>query len=290
MNVCNDLERIGDVFYQMSKTIEQKIENNGVAIPQEIAKGLGISPPQSFHVDSEKEGTTPMGLDNSNTSEPGSEKDDAKVEIEHENSRIEVDSQLLAGKENLASDDLGKKDRTQNYDNSAAYEEQFENDAQDAAPSDSGSEIPVSTNSGNGDTSIPSEKEENSSSAEVLEQKWERTLDSHFDSDNPRPTPSGLGDHESFESNEDESRTGAASCGSHGNESDSGTSPSNDVHAFQETCGVVFTSAEVVDLSGPRILREAPERVDDVVTMDLVTNLFAFIAKNSIMLTLKCLF
>jgi phosphate:Na+ symporter len=27
MNVCNDLERIGDIFYQMSKTIEKKIED-----------------------------------------------------------------------------------------------------------------------------------------------------------------------------------------------------------------------------------------------------------------------
>ena len=26
MNICNDLERIGDIFYQMSKTVERKLK------------------------------------------------------------------------------------------------------------------------------------------------------------------------------------------------------------------------------------------------------------------------
>ena len=35
LNVCNDLERIGDVYFQISKTIEQKIENRIYFTPQQ---------------------------------------------------------------------------------------------------------------------------------------------------------------------------------------------------------------------------------------------------------------
>jgi phosphate:Na+ symporter len=35
LNICNDLERIGDIYYQVSKTIEQKIENNAYFTPEQ---------------------------------------------------------------------------------------------------------------------------------------------------------------------------------------------------------------------------------------------------------------
>jgi phosphate:Na+ symporter len=35
LNICNDLERIGDIYYQISKTIEQKIENNIYFTPEQ---------------------------------------------------------------------------------------------------------------------------------------------------------------------------------------------------------------------------------------------------------------
>lgn len=35
LNICNDLERIGDIYYQISKTIEQKIENKTYFTPQQ---------------------------------------------------------------------------------------------------------------------------------------------------------------------------------------------------------------------------------------------------------------
>ncbi len=35
LNICNDLERIGDVFFQMSKTVEQKIENKAYFMPEQ---------------------------------------------------------------------------------------------------------------------------------------------------------------------------------------------------------------------------------------------------------------
>jgi len=35
LNVCNDLERIGDIYYQISKTLEQKIENKTYFTPEQ---------------------------------------------------------------------------------------------------------------------------------------------------------------------------------------------------------------------------------------------------------------
>jgi len=35
LNVCNDLERIGDIYYQVSKTLEQKIENKTYFTPEQ---------------------------------------------------------------------------------------------------------------------------------------------------------------------------------------------------------------------------------------------------------------
>ncbi len=35
LNICNDLERIGDIYYQMSKTIEQKMENKDELLPEQ---------------------------------------------------------------------------------------------------------------------------------------------------------------------------------------------------------------------------------------------------------------
>jgi len=35
LNICNDLERIGDIYYQMSKTIERKTENKIYFIPEQ---------------------------------------------------------------------------------------------------------------------------------------------------------------------------------------------------------------------------------------------------------------
>ena len=34
-NICNDLERIGDIFYQLSKTMESKMERNVYFIPEQ---------------------------------------------------------------------------------------------------------------------------------------------------------------------------------------------------------------------------------------------------------------
>lgn len=35
LNICNDLERIGDIYFQISKTIEQKIENKNYFTPEQ---------------------------------------------------------------------------------------------------------------------------------------------------------------------------------------------------------------------------------------------------------------
>ncbi|MDF1698623.1 MAG: Na/Pi cotransporter family protein [Saprospiraceae bacterium] len=35
LNICNDLERIGDIYYQISKTLEQKIENKTYFTPEQ---------------------------------------------------------------------------------------------------------------------------------------------------------------------------------------------------------------------------------------------------------------
>ncbi|MEM1323939.1 MAG: Na/Pi cotransporter family protein [Bacteroidota bacterium] len=35
LNICNDLERIGDIYYQISKTIEQKIESKTYFLPEQ---------------------------------------------------------------------------------------------------------------------------------------------------------------------------------------------------------------------------------------------------------------
>ncbi len=35
LNICNDLERIGDIYYQMSKTIEQKMEDKSYFLPEQ---------------------------------------------------------------------------------------------------------------------------------------------------------------------------------------------------------------------------------------------------------------
>jgi phosphate:Na+ symporter len=35
LNICNDLERIGDIYYQISKTLEQKIDNKVYFLPEQ---------------------------------------------------------------------------------------------------------------------------------------------------------------------------------------------------------------------------------------------------------------
>jgi len=35
LNICNDLERIGDIYYQISKTLESKNENNQYFTPEQ---------------------------------------------------------------------------------------------------------------------------------------------------------------------------------------------------------------------------------------------------------------
>jgi len=35
LNICNDLERIGDIYFQISKTIERKIEDNNYFLPEQ---------------------------------------------------------------------------------------------------------------------------------------------------------------------------------------------------------------------------------------------------------------
>jgi len=35
-NICNDMERIGDIFYQLSKTIESKIERKAYFVPEQV--------------------------------------------------------------------------------------------------------------------------------------------------------------------------------------------------------------------------------------------------------------
>ena len=37
LNICNDLERIGDIYYQISRTLEQKIENKNYFTPEQRA-------------------------------------------------------------------------------------------------------------------------------------------------------------------------------------------------------------------------------------------------------------
>ncbi len=45
LNICNDLERIGDIYYQMSKTVEQKIEAKSYFVPEQregLNKMIGL--------------------------------------------------------------------------------------------------------------------------------------------------------------------------------------------------------------------------------------------------------
>ena len=52
--------------------------------------------------------------------------------------------------------------------------------------------------------------------------------------------------------------------------------------AFHEAGGVLFAAAEVVDFSRAWVLCEFPEEADDVMAVDLIADLLAFVSKDGV--------